>query len=212
MISMAAASLFLPFLPLLASQILLNNFLSDLPAFGLASDAVDPELVARPRRWDVRAIRRFMIQFGLLSSLFDFATFAVLLLAYRAAPVEFRTAWFIESLLTELAIALVVRTRRICTRSRPGAFLLWATIATAAVTFALPYSPLAPALGFQPLPAVLLAIIVAITAGYVVAAELLKQLLFRGSQGRPEGPQRAHDLRRTAAPAQSVRESAEGRA
>jgi Mg2+-importing ATPase len=212
MISMAAASLFLPFLPLLASQILLNNFLSDLPAFGLASDAVDPELVARPRRWDVRAIRRFMIQFGLLSSLFDFATFAVLLLAYRAAPVEFRTAWFIESLLTELAIALVVRTRRICTRSRPGAFLLWSTIATAAVTFALPYSPLAPALGFQPLPAVLLAIIVAVTAGYVVAAELLKQLLFRGSPGRPGGPERAHDLRRTAAPAQSVRESAEGRA
>ena len=194
MISMAAASLFLPFLPLLASQILLNNFLSDLPAFGLASDAVDPELVARPRRWDVRAIRRFMIQFGLLSSLFDFATFGVLLLVFRAAPVEFRTAWFIESLLTELAIALVVRTRRICTRSRPGAFLLWSTIATAAVAFALPYSPLASAFGFRPLPFALVAVIVAITAGYVGAAELLKHLLFRGRPGQPGTPAGAHFL------------------
>jgi Mg2+-importing ATPase len=185
MISMAAASLFLPFLPLLASQILLNNFLSDLPAFGLANDSVDPELVARPRRWDVRAIRKFMIQFGLLSSAFDFATFGVLLLVYRAAPVEFRTAWFIESLLTELAIALVVRTRRVCFRSRPGGFLLWSTVATAAVTFALPYSPLAAAFGFQPLSVGLLAIIVAITVGYVVAAELLKRLVFGGAQTPP---------------------------
>ena len=89
---MAAASLFLPFLPLLAGQILLNNFLSDIPAFGLAGDSVDPELVTRPRRWNVRELRRFMIQFGLLSSVFDLATFGVLLLVYRAAAVEFRTA------------------------------------------------------------------------------------------------------------------------
>ena len=130
MISMAAASLFLPFLPLLASQILLNNFLSDIPAFGLAGDSVDPELVTRPRRWNVRELRRFMIKFGLLSSVFDFATFGVLLLVYRAAAVEFRTAWFVESLLTELVVALVVRTRRPFFRSRPGRFLLWSTVAT----------------------------------------------------------------------------------
>jgi Mg2+-importing ATPase len=185
MISMAAASLFLPFLPLLAGQILLNNFLSDLPAFGLAGDAVDPELVARPRRWDVRAIRRFMIQFGLLSSLFDLATFGVLLLVYRAGPIEFRTAWFIESLLTELAIALVVRTRRVCFRSRPGWFLLWSTIATAGVTFALPYGPLAGPFGFAPLSPTLLAIIVGITAAYVFCAELLKRLVFRGAAQVP---------------------------
>jgi Mg2+-importing ATPase len=179
MISMAAASLFLPFLPLLASQILLNNFLSDLPAFGLAADSVDPELVVQPRRWDVRAIRRFMVQFGLLSSLFDFATFGVLLLVYRAAPVEFRTAWFIESLLTELAIALVIRTRRPCFRSRPGSFLLWSSIVTAGVAFAFPYGPLAGAFGFEPLSPILMLIIVAITAAYVVSAELLKRLFFR---------------------------------
>ena len=197
MISMAAASLVLPFLPLLASQILLNNFLSDLPAFGLASDSVDPELVARPRRWDVRAIRRFMIQFGLLSSMFDFATFGVLLMVYRAAPVTFRTAWFIESLLTELAIALVVRTRRVCFMSRPGRFLLWSTIATAALTFLLPYLPLAPALGFEPLSPVLVVVIVVITALYVAAAELLKRILFRS-----EPPQ---DLRGRRGGAQVVR-------
>ena len=200
MISMAAASLFLPFLPLLASQILLNNFLSDLPAFGLAGDAVDPELVARPRRWDVRAIRRFMIQFGLLSSLFDLATFGVLLLLYRASPVEFRTAWFIESLLTELAIALVIRTRRPCFRSRPGWFLLWSTIATAGVAFAFPYGPLAGAFGFQPLSPTLMAVIVGITAAYVVCAELLKRLVFRGNaQVRPRNRPPAQFLPATAA-------------
>jgi Mg2+-importing ATPase len=195
MISMAAASLFLPFLPLLASQILLNNFLSDVPAFGLAGDSVDPELVAGPRRWNVRELRRFMIRFGLLSSVFDFATFGVLLLVYRAAPVEFRTAWFVESLLTELVIALVVRTRRLFFRSRPGRFLLWSTVATVAVTFTLPYSPLAAPLGFAPLPPVLVALIVAITVGYVAAAESLKRTFFRdGAQGLPRPPSAAHFL------------------
>jgi P-type Mg2+ transporter len=195
MISMAAASLFLPFLPLLASQILLNNFLSDIPAFGLAGDSVDPELVAGPRRWNVRELRRFMIKFGLLSSVFDLATFGVLLLVYRAAPIEFRTAWFVESLLTELVIALVVRTRRPFFRSRPGRFLLWSTVATVVVTFALPYSPLAAPLGFVPLPPVLVALIVAITVGYVVAAESLKRTFFRNdAQQLPKPPGAAQVL------------------
>jgi Mg2+-importing ATPase len=178
MLSMAVASLFLPFLPLLASQILLNNFLSDIPAFGLAGDAVDPELTARPRRWDLRSLRRFMVQFGLLSSVFDFATFAALLLGARAAPPEFRTAWFVESLLTELVIALVVRTRRPFYRSRPGRFLLWSTAGVAAATLAVPYAPLPRALGFVPLPAPLLGAVLAITGAYVVGAELLKRKFF----------------------------------
>ena len=109
MVSMAAASLLLPFLPLLPGQILLNNFLSDVPAVGLAADRVDPELVDRPRRWNMRFIARFMIEFGVLSSLFDVVTFAVLLSWFRAAPALFRTGWFVESLLTELLVALVVR-------------------------------------------------------------------------------------------------------
>jgi P-type Mg2+ transporter len=194
MISMAAASVFLPFLPLLAGQILLNNFLSDIPAFGLAADSVDPELVTRPGRWNLRELRRFMIKFGLLSSVFDFATFGVLLLVFRAAPVEFRTAWFVESLLTELVIALVVRTRRPFFRSRPGRFLLWSTLATCAVAFALPYSPLAPSLGFAPLPPVLVALIVAIVAGYVVAAESLKRAFYRDEEQAPPQPPAAQFL------------------
>ncbi len=119
MISMAAASLFLPFLPLMAGQILLNNFLSDVPAVGIADDAVDAELVELPRRWDIRFIGRFMVEFGAVSSIFDFVTFGVLLKGFRVNPELFRTSWFVESLLTELVIALVVRTKRPFYRSRP---------------------------------------------------------------------------------------------
>ena len=182
MISMAAASLFLPFLPLLAGQILLNNFLSDVPAVGLANDTVDAELTDRPRRWEMRFIARYMVGFGALSSAFDFATFAVLLVVFRAGPDTFRTAWFVESLLTELAIALVVRTRRPFFRSRPGTLLLWSTLVLAAGTLALPYLPLVGVVGLVPLPAKLLMTILAITALYVGATELLKVWFY---QARP---------------------------
>lgn len=179
MVSMAAASLVLPFLPMLAGQILLNNFLSDVPAVGLADDAVDPELVGRPRRWDLRFIARFMIEFGLLSSAFDLLTFAALLGPFHAVPERFRTAWFVESLLTELAIALVVRTRRPFFRSRPGPLLLGTTIALVPLALAIPYLPHAAVLGFVPLPAALLAALCAITALYVAAAELAKGWFYR---------------------------------
>jgi Mg2+-importing ATPase len=188
MISMAVASLFLPFLPLLASQILLNNFLSDLPAMGLAGDSVDPELTARPRRWDMRFIRRFMVEFGLLSSVFDFLTFGALLLVFRASPEEFRTAWFVESLLTELVIALVVRTRRRAYQSRPGRFLLWSTIVVAMVTLVLPFLPWAGRLGFVPVPWSLLGTVLGILALYVVATELMKRVFYR-TPGSGVGPQ-----------------------
>ena len=182
----AAASLFLPFLPLLAGQILLNNFLSDIPAFGLAGDSVDPELVTRPRRWNVRELRRFMIQFGLLSSVFDLATFGVLLLVYRAAAVEFRTVPFVESLLTELAIALVVRTRdSFSAAGRSVLALVYgrhlrrgvrvAVFAARAVT------------RVHALPPVLVALIVAITIGYVVAAESVKRAFYRSDKQAPRG-------------------------
>ncbi len=129
MISMAVVSMFLPFLPLLASQILLNNFLSDVPAVGIADDSVDRELVEKPRRWNMKFLGRFMIEFGLLSSVFDFITFGMLLWGFAAGPELFRTGWFVESLLTELVIALVVRTRRPFWRSRPGTLLLWSSVA-----------------------------------------------------------------------------------
>jgi Mg2+-importing ATPase len=179
MISMAAASLFLPFLPLLAGQILLNNLLSDVPAIGIADDAVDPELIARPQRWNMRFIGRFMVEFGAVSSLFDFLTFGALLLVFRAAPAVFRTGWFVESLLTELAIALVVRTRRPFFRSRPGRVLLWSTVAVIALTFAIPYLPFIGVFGFVPLPAVLIVTVLAITALYVVATEITKRRFYR---------------------------------
>ncbi len=182
MISMALASLVLPFLPLLASQILLNNFLSDLPAFGLATDTVDRELVDRPRRWSIPFIGRFMIEFGLLSSLFDFATFGVLLLVFMADASLFRTGWFLESLLSELVIAIIVRTRRRFYRSRPGQLLLTSTLGVAALAIVLPYTPIAPLLGFEPLPPGVLAAIVGITALYAIVTEFAKGRFFRSAE------------------------------
>ena len=180
MLSMAAASLFLPFLPLLAGQILLNNLLSDVPAIGLADDAVDPELIARPRRWNMGFIWRFMLAFGAVSSLFDFLTFGALLLVFRAGPALFRTGWFVESLLTELMIALVVRTRRPFYRSRPGRLLLWSTVVLMAVTLVIPYVPFIGVFGFVSLPAGLVLTVVAITAAYVVATEMTKKWFYQG--------------------------------
>jgi Mg2+-importing ATPase len=177
MVSMAAASLFLPFLPLTAGQILLNNFLSDVPAVGLADDSVDPEQVDRPRRWDIRFIGRFMLVFGLVSAIFDFVTFAVLQIGFHARPELFRTAWFVESLLTELVIALVVRTGRPFYESRPGKVLLMSTIGLIAVAFAIPFLPVAGLFGFVPLPGVLVAAIAGITVAYVAATELTKRRL-----------------------------------
>jgi Mg2+-importing ATPase len=176
MVSMAAASLFLPFLPLTAGQILLNNFLSDVPAVGLADDAVDPEQVNRPRRWDIGFIGRFMVVFGLVSAVFDFVTFGVLQIGFHAKPELFRTAWFVESLLTELVIALVVRTSRPFYRSRPGKMLLASTIGLIVVAFAIPFLPIADVFGFVPLPGMLLAAIFGITVLYVLSTELTKRL------------------------------------
>jgi Mg2+-importing ATPase len=179
MVSMAVGSLFLPFLPLTAGQILLNNFLSDIPAVGIADDSVDPELVNRPRQWDMRFIARFMIEFGILSSFFDLLTFAFLLIVLHANAQSFQTAWFVESLLTELVIALVVRTRRRFFRSSPGRVLLYSTIALIALTFAIPYLPFVRILGFVPLPASVVVALAAITVAYVIAAEMTKSWFYR---------------------------------
>ena len=186
MFSMAAASLFLPFLPLLASQILLNNFLSDIPAATMAGDRVDEEWLAQPHRWDTLFIRNYMVLFGLLSSAFDLLTFAALLLLFQAAPAEFRTGWFLESLLTELVIALVVRTRRPFYRSRPGPWLLASTVAVIAVALVLPYLPWSSVFGFVPLPAPLVLVMIALVLAYVVAVEVAKKFFYaRATLARP---------------------------
>jgi Mg2+-importing ATPase len=182
MISMAVASLMLPFLPLLAGQILLNNFISDIPALGLASDRVDPELVQRPRRWNMRFIGRFMVEFGLLSSLFDFLTFGLLLWLFMTGAELFRTGWFLESVLSELLVALIVRTRRPFFRSRPGGLLLWSTVGVTVLTLVLPYLPFAQWLGFVPLPGAILAAIVLIAVLYTFAAEVTKSHFYRSAE------------------------------
>jgi len=178
MFSMAAASLFLPFLPLLASQILLNNFLSDIPGTTIASDNVDAEWVLKPRRWNTTFIRDYMVLFGLVSAIFDFLTFGVLLFLFRASPEEFRTGWFIESLLTELVIALVVRTRGLFFRSRPGKLLLVSTLIVLGITLVLPYVPFNFLFGFIPLPAPLMLTIIGLTALYVLLAEIAKKYFY----------------------------------
>ncbi len=194
MVSMAVASLVLPFLPLTAGQILLNNFLSDVPAVGIAGDRVDPELVARPRTWDTHFIGRFMLEFGLLSSAFDAITFATLMFGFGATATEFRTGWFVESLFTELVIALVVRTRRPFWRSRPGTTLLWTTIAVAAVAFMLPYVSVATVLGFTAPPVSLMGAVVAITAIYVIASEVLKAWFYGAPQQTPRTLRQPRDF------------------
>lgn len=179
MFSMAGVSLFLPFLPLLPKQILLNNFLSDLPALAIATDAIDPEQVEGPRRWDPRFIRRFMIAFGLVSSFFDYLTFGALLWLLQAGEARFQTAWFLESLMTELFIVMVIRTHRPLYCSRPGRLLAAATLLVASAAFTLPWTALGRAFGLVPLPWSFLLVLFAITLLYLLASEWLKRVMFR---------------------------------
>jgi Mg2+-importing ATPase len=175
MVSMALATPLLPFLPLAAKQILLNNFLSDIPSAAVSTDSVDPEHVERAQRWNVRDVRRFMVVFGLASSAFDLLAFAVLLLGFRADQATFQTAWFVVSLLTELAVVLVLRTTRPALRSRPGRLLGLSTVVVMVAALCIPYlGPVAAAFGFVPVPPALLAASLAIVAGYVVFTEVLK--------------------------------------
>jgi Mg2+-importing ATPase len=180
MFSMAGLSLFLPFLPLLPKQILLNNFMTDLPAMTLATDSNDPEMVNKPRRWDVNFIRNFMYVFGLISSVFDYITFGVLLLVLRSSENQFRTGWFIESSLTELFILLVVRTRRLLFKSTPGKWLWVSTLLVGLATLILPYLPgVGSIFGFVPLPPLMLVLLLVITGLYVAANEIAKQIFYR---------------------------------
>ncbi|WP_151611849.1 magnesium-translocating P-type ATPase [Sinorhizobium alkalisoli] len=180
MISMALATPLLPFLPLAAKQILLNNFLSDVPSIAISSDNVDPERVLRPQGWNVKDIQKFMIVFGLISSVFDLLTFGVLLLLFQADEATFQTSWFMISLLTELAVVLVLRTHKPAFRSMPSRLLLWSTLAVVIATFAMPFlGDLTSVFGFVPLSTALLAAIVAIVLGYIVATEAAKARYFR---------------------------------
>ncbi|WP_414515828.1 magnesium-translocating P-type ATPase [Nostoc sp. PCC 9305] len=178
MFSMAGISLFLPFLPLLPSQILLTNLLTDFPELTIATDRVDKELVNKPRQMDIKFIRNFMIVFGLLSSVFDYLTFGALLLLLHAQPEQFRTGWFLESAISASLVVLVVRTRQSILSSKPGKYLLMATLATIGVTIIIPWTPLATLLGFQPLPLSFVLVLGAIVLFYVTAAENVKRVFY----------------------------------
>jgi len=179
MFSMAGASLFLSFLPLLPKQILLTNLLTDFPEMTIATDSVDKEMLAQPRRWNIRFIRNFMLVFGLLSSVFDYLTFGVLLLILHASAPEFRTGWFMESVISASLIVLVIRTRGPFLKSRPSKALLAATLLVFLVTIILPYTPIGMLLGFVPisLPYVLTLLLIVVL--YVISAEVAKRIFYK---------------------------------
>ena len=178
MFSMAGASLVLPFLPMLPTQILLNNFLYDLAQVTIPSDNVDEEYLSSPQRWSIRLIRDFMILIGPISSIYDFLTFFVLLYFFRASQPLFHTGWFVESLATQTLVLFVIRTRRRPWRSRPSLALTDHGAVRVLAGLVLPYSPLAPALGFTPLPALYFGFLTAATATYLWLVEIAKRRLF----------------------------------
>ena len=179
MFSVAGASLFLPFLPMLPKQIMLINFLTDFPEMTIASDNVDDIFIQKPHRWDVNFIRRFMLIFGTLSSVFDYLTFGLLLWVLHANESQFQTGWFIESILSATLVVFAVRTRLPFNRSHPSRTMIWATLAVAVVVLGLPYTPLAVVLDFQPLHWTSLLAIGGIVGLYFVSAEMVKRWFFK---------------------------------
>lgn len=178
MFSMAGASVFLPFLPMLPTQILLNNFLYDTAQITIPSDNVDEEYIRAPRRWDMKLIRNFMIYIGPISSIYDFLTFYVLLHFFHASQPEFHTGWFVESLATQTLVLFVIRTMGNPLKSRPSIPLATTTIVIVIIGILLPYLPFAGYLGFTALPARFFAFLAISTATYLLLVELAKRLLF----------------------------------
>jgi len=179
MFSMAGVSLILPFLPLLPKQILLTNLMTDFPEMTIATDNVDDEMIDHPRRWDIKAIRKFMITFGLVSSIFDFMTFGVLLLILKASEMQFRTGWFMESVVSASMIVLVIRSRKPFFRSKPGRALLTATLTIVGLTLLLPISPIAPLFGFMPLSLETYGLLLVVVILYIGTAEVVKKIFYK---------------------------------
>jgi Mg2+-importing ATPase len=177
MFSMAGAVLFLPFLPMLPMQILLNNLLYDLAQVTIPTDRVDPEFVRAPQRWNIDTIRNVMLVIGPISSLYDFLTFFTLLTVFAAPAALFHTGWFVESLATQTLVLFVIRTARSPLRSRPSGWLTATTLVVVVVGCLLPYTPLAPALGFVPLPPAYFLFLVAATTTYLALVEAVKRRL-----------------------------------
>jgi Mg2+-importing ATPase len=178
MFSMAGAALALPFLPMRPIQILVNNFLYDLSEVAIPTDHVDDDFIARPHRWDMRFLRRFMMVIGPVSSVFDFATFYLLYVTLRANEATFQTGWFIESLATQVMVIFVIRTRANPFRSRPSGALAMAAIATVLAGLALPFTPLGAALGFVHPPWKFFVLLPVMVTAYLAAVELVKRRFY----------------------------------
>jgi len=179
MFSMAGAVLFLPFLPMLPTQILLNNFLYDLAQITIPTDHVDANFVQRPQRWHLGIIRNFMLLIGPLSSLYDFLTFFVLLAVFHASEPLFHTGWFVESLATQTLVIFIIRTAGNPLRSRPSLPLTLTTVFMVGVGVVLPFTSLAPLLGFVPLPPAYFVFLGGATLTYLVLVEGVKRRLLR---------------------------------
>jgi Mg2+-importing ATPase len=183
MFSMAGASLLLPYLPMLPTQILVNNFLYDLAQVTIPSDNVDSSFTVSPRRWEIAVIRRFMFWIGPISSLYDFLTFYVLLRVFQAKEAEFHTGWFVESLATQTLVIFVIRTFGSPWKSTPSLGLALTALGVVIVGLLLPYSPLAPILGFVALPVSYFAFLGLATLTYLGLVEIVKRRLAKMLEG-----------------------------
>jgi len=153
--------------------------MTDFPEMAIATDSVDSQLIEQPQRWNIKFIRRFMMTFGILSSVFDYLTFGVLLLVLHATTDLFRTGWFVESVISASLIVLVIRSRRPLFKSMPGRYLLTATLTIVGVTLIFPFTPLAGIFGFKPLPLLFLAVLTGIVVIYIFAAEMVKKVFYK---------------------------------
>jgi Mg2+-importing ATPase len=183
MFSVAAATLFLPFLPMLPAQILINNFLYDTSQVTIPTDNVDDSYTLKPQRWSLKMIYHYMLIFGLTSSLFDFATFYLLYKYFHLTEAQFRTGWFMESLATQILVVFIIRTNHIpFLQSKPGKYLVASVLICLAIGWILPYTGFASHIGFQPLPANALAGIIILVFIYLITAELVKRFIYHRLQ------------------------------
>lgn len=180
MFSMAGASLFLPFLPLLPKQILMINFLTDFPALNISRDSVDEEILKKPRRWDISEIKKFMLTFGLISSVFDYLTFAVLFIGFKAQQNVFQSAWFTLSILTELLILLVMRTHKPFYKSKPAPVLVYSAVVVGVIALVIPYlRPINEILSIEPIRPLMLIVLFGIIVMYIITTEIAKHFFYK---------------------------------
>ncbi len=175
---MAGIPLFLPFLPLLPKQILLTNLMTDFPEMTIATDTIDSEMDEQPRRRDIKFIRKFLITIGIVSSVFNYLTFGLLLLLLHATMEQFRTGWFLESVVSASLIVLVIRRRKPFFKSRPGCYLLMSTLLIVGLTLIFPFTPLGKVFGFSPLPISFLLFMGMIVVLYIISAEIVKKVFY----------------------------------